>query len=194
MNTTPPRHPALAPTLAAALAALLVAPASLAGQQPDSVSPEPEGAPAADTADADSAKPGPGELAALLPEELPGGFARTEVDSGMRRGEPGAMAAYEGPDGAVELTVGSVPSIQERLVPMLEMRADQQDDVEQATFRDHTAFQGQLQGKRQVLVAVGESLAVSAATSGDVPIATLRAVLEALDWERIEAMAGAGGS
>lgn len=186
---TPTRRPIpLVLPLAAAMAALLVP------------GPSPASAQEADSADAgEEATTGAGqgitpeELASLLPEEVDGGFRRTDRQSGMRQGQPGARAEYEGSGGTVHVTIGTVPSVQQRLVPMLESRAEREESVEATSFRDHRAFQGQLQGRRQVLVAVGGYMAVSAATTGDVPLDRLRGVLEALDWERIESMAGTAG-
>lgn len=178
------RRIALLLPLAAALAALLVLEPAPASAQ--------EGEDAADAADAARGIT-PEGLASLLPEELADGLARSDRQSGMRQGQPGARAEYEGAGATVHVTLGTVPSIQQRLVPMLESQAESEESVEATSFREHKAFQGQLQGRRQVLVVVGENMAVAAATTGEVSIERLRAALEGMDWEAIESMAGAGG-
>lgn len=184
MTTNRPRVALVLPLVAAVAALSALEPAPASAQEADSADAGGEamtGAGQGATAD---------DLASLLPEELADGLARTDRQSGMRQGQPGARAEYEGSGATVQVTIGTVPSIQQRLVPMLESRAESQESVEASSFRDHKAFQGELQGRRQVLVAVGSNMAVSAATTGDVSIERLRAALESLDWDRIESMAG----
>lgn len=198
---TPTRlHPASAVPPAAGLATVAVVglvvslvPGPASAQEADTAAPAPgdSAAAAADTTDRGEADGLTAEaLASLLPAELPGGFERGDVESGTQQGEPGARADYEGEAGAIRVTLGGISSMRDRLVSMLETQASGTDAVEETSFREHRAFQGPMQGRRQVMVLVGGSLAVRASTGDDLPLERLRAALDGLDWERLTSLAG----
>lgn len=179
----------------AAVVGLVVSlvPGPASAQEADTVAPAPgdSAAAAVDTAERSEADGLTAEaLASLLPAELPGGFQRGEVESGTQQGEPGARAVYEGEAGRIRVTLGGIASMRDRLVPMLEMQASGSDAVEETSFREHRAFQGPMQGRRQVLVLVGGRLAVRASTGDDLPLERLRAALDGLDWARLTSIAG----
>lgn len=175
--------------LAAFGLAVILVPGGASAQERDSVTTGDRDSVLNDTHAGEDPGPTAEELASLLPEELPGAYRRGEVESGVQQGEPGARATYEGDAGRIRITLGGIASMRDRLVPMLEMQAAR-EEVDETTYRDHRAFQGPMQDRRQVFVLVGGRLAVRASTPGEISMDRLRSVLDALDWTRLEKLAG----
>jgi len=129
----------------------------------------------------------PESLAVALPAQLSDGFRRTDLQSGVREGQAGARAVYEGGGGTVDVRIGTLDAEgRELLTEMLTYQADREEDVQPITERGHSGYQGPMQGRRQVVLFVGPQILVQVATDGDLPWARLRAILAALDvrqWE-----------
>ncbi len=136
----------------------------------------------------------PDQLAALLPAKVSGGFTRTDLQSGMRKGQPGAQATYEGDAGALDITIGTVDAqTRTTLDEMPGMQANREEALTSIQHRGHAGYRGPMQGRRQIVVFVGEQGMVRVGTDDDLPMDQLRAALEAVDFNQLEAVLGASG-
>lgn len=130
----------------------------------------------------------PDTLAALLPAALPGSFTRTGVESGFKNGAPGARGTYTGDDGTLHLSVAGLGEVRSLMLSRFE-KAVRDGNLRDTTYREHPAYESDgWQGRRQVLVRVGRDLFVSASTRDDMPLQRLYNALDAVQWDRLEAL------
>lgn len=137
----------------------------------------------------------PDTLAALLPAALPGSFTRTGVESGFKNGAPGARGTYAGDDGQLRLTIAHLREGPSAILPQLEGAGQNKERLFDETYRSHPAYESQEEdGHRLVLVRIGKDLFVSASTRDEMPLQRLYEALDAVQWDRLEALPARPGS
>ena len=151
-----------------------------------------EAEPAEEKTASDADDPFVTRFEALLPDELPGGFARTDMEKNLGIDTPNVEGTYEGEAGALEMRLGRVRSGWSEARARLDQGAAVQEAMTKTTYRDHAAYERTPKSdERQMFVVLDPgALVVSVTAPPDGPsMQDLRGALGALDWDRIETLA-----
>jgi len=163
-----------------------------AAEAPEAVEAVEGAAPAEDKTVSDADDPLIAGFAALLPDELPGGVARTDVEKNLGGDKPNVKGTYEGDAGPLEMRLGRVRTGWSEARAKLDQAAAMQEVMTKTTYRDHAAYERTPEGdERQIFVLLDPGamvVSVTAPTNGP-SMQDLRGALGALDWERIETLA-----
>ncbi|NBC87592.1 MAG: hypothetical protein GVY25_15510, partial [Bacteroidetes bacterium] len=151
-----------------------------------------EAEPAEEKTASDADDPFVTRFEALLPDELPGGFARTDVEKNLRGDKPNVKGTYEGEAGALEMRLGHVRTGWSEARARLDQGAAVQEAMTKTTYRDHAAYERTPKSdERQIFVVLDPgAMVVSVTAPSDGPsMQDLRGALGALDWDQIETLA-----
>jgi len=150
-----------------------------------------EAAPAEEKTSSNADNPFVTRFEALLPDELPGGFARTDVEKNLGGDKPNVKCTYEGDAGPLEIRLGRVRTGWSEARAKLDQAAAMQDVMTKTTYRDHAAYERTPDGdERQIFVVIDPGATVVSVTAppNGPSMQDLRGALGALDWDGIETL------